>query len=164
MKFYAVKNGRKNGIFTDWESCRAQVDGFSGAEYKSFSKEEDAKAYLKGKKETKMGETVAYVDGSFNLSAGEYSFGAVVFVNGEIEEFSEKFSDTQMAEMRNVAGEIKGAEFVMRYCVERGIPSVRIIYDYMGIEAWATGAWKTNKTGTKQYKAYYDSIKVKNWN
>lgn len=161
MKYYAVKNGRKVGIFTDWESCRMQVDGFSGAEYKSFLKESDAKAYLNGESMPLNAETVAYVDGSFNVNTGEYSFGAVIFAEGETVEHSEKFSDIEMAQMRNVAGEIKGAEFVMRYCVERGIKSVKIVYDYMGIEAWATGKWKTNKTGTTAYKAYYDSIKDK---
>ena len=161
MKYYAVKNGRKIGIFTDWESCRMQVDGFSGAEYKSFLKESDAKAYLNGESMPLKAETVAYVDGSFNVKTGEYSFGAVIFLDGKTVEHSEKFSDSEMAEMRNVAGEIKGAEFVMRYCVERGIKSLKIVYDYMGIEAWATGKWKTNKIGTTAYKAYYDSIKDK---
>ena len=161
MKYYAVKNGRKIGIYTDWESCRLQVEGFSGAEFKSFLKKSDAEDYLKGENGTVCGETVAYVDGSFNIKTGEYSFGAVLFSGGKTEEFSEKFSDSDMAEMRNVAGEIKGAEFVMRYCLEKGIKSIKIVYDYVGIEAWATGKWKTNKTGTAGYKAYYDSIKDK---
>ncbi|MBQ6906744.1 MAG: ribonuclease H family protein [Clostridia bacterium] len=161
MKYYAVKNGRKIGIFTDWESCRMQVEGFSGAEYKSFLKEADARAYLKGEQPLPTSETVAYVDGSFNAKTGEYSFGAVIFQDGKTAEYSEKFGDSEMAEMRNVAGEIKGAEFVLRYCVEKGIKSVKIVYDYMGIEAWATGKWKTNKVGTIAYKAYYDSIKDK---
>ena len=159
MKYYAVRNGRKTGIFTDWESCRAQVDGFSGAEYKSFSKEADAKKYLCGETPVSFPGTVAYIDGSFNAQTGEYSFGAVIFTEGDTLEFAGKFSNPEMAEMRNVAGEIKGAEFVMRYAVENGIKSLKIIYDYMGIEAWATGKWKTNKTGTIAYKAFFDSIK-----
>lgn len=159
MKYYAVKNGRKIGIYTDWDSCKEQVDGFSGAEYKSFSKESEAKAYLNSEEIPQLSGTVAYVDGSFNIKTGEYSFGAVIFSDGEMKEYSEKFADTEMAEMRNVAGEIKGAEFVMRYCVQNNIKSVKIVYDYMGIEAWATGKWKTNKKGTMAYKAYYDSIK-----
>ena len=161
MKYYAVRNGRKTGIFTDWDSCREQVEGFSGAEYKSFLTEAEAKAYLTGEELPKICGTVAYVDGSFNIETGEYSYGAVIFADGESAEFCEKFSDSEMAEMRNVAGEIKGAEFVMRYCVEKGIKAVKIIYDYVGIEAWAKGKWKTNKKGTAAYKAYYDSIKDK---
>ncbi|MGK7944173.1 MAG: viroplasmin family protein [Microcystaceae cyanobacterium] len=35
-KYYVVWNGRKTGIFTNWEDCKKQVDGFKGARYKSF--------------------------------------------------------------------------------------------------------------------------------
>ena len=35
-KFYVVWKGRKRGVFSSWEECAAQVQGFSGAQYKSF--------------------------------------------------------------------------------------------------------------------------------
>ena len=35
-KFYVVWQGRETGIFTDWNSCKAQVEKFAGAKYKSF--------------------------------------------------------------------------------------------------------------------------------
>ena len=46
MKYYAVKNGRKIGIFETWDECKAQVEGFSGAEYKSFTKKEELEYQL----------------------------------------------------------------------------------------------------------------------
>lgn len=163
MKYYAVKNGRKPGIYESWEACKAQVDGFSGAEYKSFTKKEEALSYIGiGGQETFdfMGSDVlkAYVDGSYNISTCEFSFGAVMFLGGEPQMFSQKFDDPLLAEMRNVAGEIKGAEFVMRYCVQKGIKDVEIYYDYEGIAAWAEGRWKTNKEGTRAYKKAYDEL------
>lgn len=36
-KVYVVWKGRKTGVFSTWEECKAQVDGFTGAEYKSFA-------------------------------------------------------------------------------------------------------------------------------
>jgi len=45
-KYYAVKKGRMPGIYTNWAECSAQVSGFSGAEYKSFSSEEQAEQFL----------------------------------------------------------------------------------------------------------------------
>ena len=45
-KVYAVKKGKTTGIFMTWEDCKAQVDGFAGAEYKSFADPQDAMAYL----------------------------------------------------------------------------------------------------------------------
>lgn len=43
-KFYVVWAGRETGIFTDWTSCKKQVDGFNGARYKSFLTREEAVA------------------------------------------------------------------------------------------------------------------------
>lgn len=52
MKFYAVKKGRKTGIYRTWDEAKAQIDGFSGAEYKSFKNITDAIDYLNWNKET----------------------------------------------------------------------------------------------------------------
>ncbi len=35
-KYYVVWQGRTPGIYSDWNSCKAQVDKFAGAKYKSF--------------------------------------------------------------------------------------------------------------------------------
>ena len=35
-KFYVVWKGRKTGVFTSWKVCKTQIDGFEGAQYKSF--------------------------------------------------------------------------------------------------------------------------------
>ena len=45
-KFYAVKAGRKTGIFTTWAECSASVSGYPKAEYKGFATKEDAEAYM----------------------------------------------------------------------------------------------------------------------
>jgi ribonuclease HI len=36
-KFYVVWSGRKKGIFTSWNVCKKQIDGFESAQYKSFA-------------------------------------------------------------------------------------------------------------------------------
>lgn len=158
-KFYAVKEGRKIGVYETWEECKEQVDKFPGAVFKGFNKREDALNFIKGEEKSVENDTYAYVDGSFLAETFEFSFGAVIFHNGEVFEFCQKFSDPELVSMRNVAGEIKGAEFVMKYCVEHGIKSIDIYYDYMGIEKWCTGEWKANKSGTISYREYYNSIK-----
>ncbi|NOU52866.1 ribonuclease HI [Pseudoalteromonas sp. JBTF-M23] len=35
-KYYVVWQGRKTGIFSSWAECKSQVDGFTGAKFKSF--------------------------------------------------------------------------------------------------------------------------------
>ena len=46
-KFYAVKKGRKTGIFTTWAECQKQVSGFPKAEFKSFISKQEADDWLK---------------------------------------------------------------------------------------------------------------------
>jgi ribonuclease HI len=43
-KFYVVWVGKTPGIYTTWDECRKQVDGYDGARYKGFPTEELAKA------------------------------------------------------------------------------------------------------------------------
>ncbi|MDR1676905.1 MAG: ribonuclease H family protein, partial [Deltaproteobacteria bacterium] len=47
-KYYAVKKGRQTGIFMKWPDCQRSVIGFSGADYKSFTTEREARLYLSG--------------------------------------------------------------------------------------------------------------------
>lgn len=51
-KFYVVWAGRETGIFTDWPTCKKQVDGFVGARYKSFLTREEAEAAFGSAKPT----------------------------------------------------------------------------------------------------------------
>ncbi|MDR0834202.1 MAG: ribonuclease H family protein [Candidatus Symbiothrix sp.] len=48
-KWYVVWKGVEPGIYSDWISCKRQVDGFNGPMYKSFpSREEAVEAYKAG--------------------------------------------------------------------------------------------------------------------
>ncbi len=47
-KFYVVWQGHQTGIFTDWETCRQQVQGVAGAKYKSFPTLAEAEAAFNG--------------------------------------------------------------------------------------------------------------------
>lgn len=164
-KYYAVKNGRRTGIFNTWEECRKQVDGYSCAQYKSFKKLEDAREYLGGQLSLfdsdgdGQNTAVAYVDGSYNIDTCEYGCGVILFHDNKEYTFSRGFNDPSMAKMRNVAGEIEGAKLAMQWCADNNIEEIEIYYDYEGVEKWCTGAWKANKDGTIAYKNFYDEIK-----
>ena len=166
-KYYAVKKGRNTGIFTSWEPCRASVTGYSGAQYKSFSTLEEAEDYLEGNREAVAESSkdedkdicTAYVDGSFDLSKKAYSYGCILLYQGERREISRAFIGGEDVSMRNVAGELEGAMAAMKFCEERKIKTLHLYYDYQGIESWATGEWKRNRSGTIRYKEFYDSLK-----
>ena len=50
-KFYVVWKGRQPGIFKTWDECKAQVDGFPGAQYKAFTSQQEAKRAFAGSAE-----------------------------------------------------------------------------------------------------------------
>ena len=45
-KVYAVRKGKKTGVFYSWAECKAAVDGYPGAEYKGFPTVEEARAFF----------------------------------------------------------------------------------------------------------------------
>ncbi|RLB92100.1 MAG: ribonuclease HI [Deltaproteobacteria bacterium] len=47
MKYYAVAQGRKTGIFTTWTETEQQVRGFANAIFKSFKTRQEAETFLK---------------------------------------------------------------------------------------------------------------------
>lgn len=168
-KYYAVKKGRQTGIFEDWATCEAQIKGFSGAEYKSFKSKDEAQNFLKVTSETIDSATFqypcAYIDGSYDVKTHRYSYGAVILFSPTCEKhFSKAFDCADLANMRNVAGEIKASEFAISYAIEQGWKQIALYYDYYGIEKWATGEWKRNLPATQAYYEFcqnaFEKIKV----
>ena len=171
-KYYAVKKGKVPGIYLSWNDCKAMVDGYPGAVYKSFKTIEEAEKFITGEKiisgmkasgknTSESGETCstyAFVDGSFNKATHTYGYGGFLVTDNEKYVLQGADNDAEMATMRNVAGEIKGAEAAVKKAIELGIKELVIYYDYMGIEMWATGAWKRNKAGTIAYHDYIMSV------
>lgn len=166
-KYYAVKKGKVPGIYLNWNDCKAMVDGYPGAVYKSFKTIEEAEKFINGEKTItgmkSSGEnsTYAFVDGSFNKATHTYGYGGFLVTDHEKYVLQGADNDAEMATMRNVAGEIRGAEAAVKKAIELGIKELVIYYDYMGIERWATGAWKRNKAGTIAYHEYIMSVKDK---
>ncbi len=235
-KYYAVQKGRVPGVYLTWEECKKQVDGFSGAAFKSFPTMEEARQFVKGAagkpdvraaetdadgwensngiedcasqrnfsrtegrsdlerisnaedkdsvrqenagemeedgwleadaapdafsvfdmmKENGGPEAVAYVDGSYYHPDRRFSCGVVLFWKGREFHFKEAYSDPDLASMRNVAGEIKGAQNAMEYCLKHGISSLCIFHDYEGIAKWCEGQWEAKKEGTRAYRDFY---------
>lgn len=101
----------------------------------------------------------AYVDGSYNIVSKRFGYGVVLLKDDNIiAKLSKGFSNPELAQMRNVAGEIMGAGEAMKRAKEMGEAELTIYHDYEGISKWCTGEWKTKKTWTKKYKAFFDEI------
>lgn len=165
-KYYAVRKGRQTGIFESWDECKRLVTGYKNASFKGFDDLAEAQAFINGTSadalpsaQPEKDTAIAYVDGSYNAKTKVFAYGVVLFFENREITLSNACSDPTLAEMRNVAGEIKGAITAMQFCIDNHIPKLYIYYDYEGIEKWCSGEWKTNKLGTIEYKKYYDSVK-----
>lgn len=188
-KYYAVKVGRSTGIFKTWDQCKASVNGYPGALYKSFKTKTEAYNYMGWNGEqmdifnmntfdqndttpienekpvdndiplSSSTKAVAYVDGSFNSVTKIFGYGVVLFHNGKEIKLYDRGNDPSLATMRNVAGEIYGAIAAMKYAINHNIKYLSIYYDYMGIAKWCTGEWNATKEGTIAYKKFYNKAK-----
>lgn len=173
-KIYAVKKGQKTGIFETWEACKEAVDGYSGAEYKSFKTQKEALEYLgvqetdyvqermdlpKAEKTEPVSENpqdkdmlIVYVDGSYEHSLLKYAFGCVFLLpDGRVLTENGSGNNPESAKLRNVTGEMLGAMFAVKWAIKNGFRRLEIRYDYEGVEKWVTGAWKSKTELTQKY-------------
>ena len=98
----------------------------------------------------------------FNLLTGVYKADhGSIFLDGKELNLAEEYSDPDLVSMRNVAGEIKGAELAMAYCLTHDIPELAIYHDYQGIASWCTREWQAKKQGTIDYRNFYDLASAK---
>lgn len=167
-KIYAIqygfdaKNNKKieNTIVNTWAECLAYVKGVKGAKYKSFESIDDANAYLnEGNRMLKKSDENypkdclhAYVDGSYNSADGRYSYG-VVCVKNNIVEYIESKAEKGSSErnIRQIAGELKGAIKAVEYALNKGESKIVLFHDYEGIAHHATGAWERKEESSMEY-------------
>ena len=181
VKYYAVYKGKSGApkIYTSWDECKKDVIGFKGAIYKSFTTEEEAINFLAVSSGSRVNieekedvdnydelGLLIYVDGSFAVDKGNYSYGLVAVKDGEIiYEDKGLGNDEDAIPLRNVSGEVLGAKMAIEYAIENGFKEVTIAYDYNGIECWALGTWKRNNRIASEYNEFMQDkmkkIKVK---
>lgn len=164
-KFYAVRAGRKPGIYETWDECKSMVHGCKGAEYKSFSSKEEAERFLNQESEAPQtghpDAAIAYVDGSYCGEQKKYAYGCVILYHGKRHELSGSGTDPQYLGMRNVAGEILASTKAVEWAIEHQAAVIVVYHDYAGIQMWADGQWKTNRKGTEEYRDFIADARKK---
>lgn len=76
--FYAVANGRKKGVFTDWNECKNQIDGYDNPIFKKFDNYNDASTFVE-----EFSETIyIYTDGAcINNGQDNARAGIGIYIN-----------------------------------------------------------------------------------
>lgn len=161
-KFYAIRIGRKPGVYTTWNDARKQVTGFPGAIFKSFPTKEEAQQFVamgSEKKTVNPDEYQAYVDGSFNKSRQQYGSG-VVILKGEkvIAELSFGGNDPELISSYQIAGEVFACIEALKWAKANQVDEIAIFYDYQGIASWAEKQWKANAPISQVYVALFDEV------
>lgn len=162
-KYYAVRKGITTGIFEKWADCQAATAGYSNAEFKSFSTLEEAENYLNNvttpmvdpkvdAEKLNPAQIIAYVDGSYDDRLKKYSFGCVILTpSGETIKEHGNGDNPESLAIRNVAGEMLGTMYAVKWAITNGYSEIEIRYDYEGIAKWITGEWKAKNELTKKY-------------
>jgi len=98
-KYYVVWKGRTTGILNDWDSCKKSIEGFEGAQYKSFKTLKEAEGALKKGfyQSIKPKETAAagpgriprpqypawVVDAAWNTKTGDMEYQGIDLLTGK---------------------------------------------------------------------------------
>lgn len=181
-KIYAVRKGKQTGIFESWPKCQEQIQGVSGAVYKSFSyndkndyekARQEAEAFLNiGSEDVSGGifskiydwdkytenvgvfqtDVAVFVDGSCKDEITSYS--VVVYHNGELEYFEADVIEGKGA--WQAAGEYHAASKAIEYCVKKNYDRFLLGFDHVEIGHFCEGSYEPsskNVYGEKLVKA-----------
>ena len=165
--FYAIKDVEHPGIYESWEEAKKNIDEWKTAKFKGFYTKEEAEEWMKETKPTAFDDLqsiletkpYAFVDGSYNKDTKTYGFGGFLVENGERHKIQGAGRDDDIASLWNVGGELSGAIEAIKLAIALELKEIYIIYDYLGIEMWATGKWKRNKPVTEAYYRFIQDIK-----
>lgn len=155
MKYYAVRRGRRPGIYESWTACWEQIHGYSGATFKSFENEADAQKYLEPAGDSapiNKELPFAYIDGSYSKKGGCYSWGGFICAAGHHYIIQGSGSNPEYLKYRNIAGETIGALQILFTAQRLQIRELNLYFDYAGIENWISGEWKANTKLTQHYQ------------
>jgi ribonuclease HI len=98
----------------------------------------------------------AFVDGSYISETTGY--GAVIYLGNDIK--AELLGTVSSTHFRQFGGELQSVIETIKWCENNGVKSIRINYDYIGIENFATGKWKARNAFSKKYVDFLLKTKI----
>jgi ribonuclease HI len=145
-KYYVVWQGRKPGVYDNWTDCKAQIDAFAGARYKSYPSPAEAEAAFRAKppafqpkpKEIrrKSGAGSPFkdsicVDAAWNTATGAMEYQGIYFKTGDL-----LFKQGPFADGTNNVGEFLAIVHALGYCKNKGLFLLPIYSDSRNAIGW----------------------------
>ncbi|MEC9489192.1 MAG: RNase H family protein [Halanaerobium sp.] len=101
-----------------------------------------------------------YVDGSY--LDGVVGYGYVILKDdSKVQEEAGTICEEPYNLHHQVGGEIKAVEAALDWCSAAGVREVTIYHDFLNLEKWAKGEYKTNHLLTKNYRENVEDSGVK---
>lgn len=187
--YYAVKIGKKPGIYQSWEEVKPLIDGVPGAMYKGFSTLSEAEAYIASEQDARVSSgsiediasinqeieeelssidsdtVIAFIDGSYDSNKEIAGYGVIAFTKDNGKEcfyraFPKNYKEDLLKE-HNVFAEIQGAKDAISYAIGAQKKTIKLYYDYQGIGEWFTGNWRAKSDVAKEYVEFLQIAKTK---
>jgi len=116
---YAVRKGRRQGLFTSWQEVEPLVKGFPGAEFRKFRSREEAEAWLRGQEATPQGRPTRglVVDASCPGNPGPVEWRVYRLEDGTL-----LLQEGPFPGGTNNAGEFLGLVEALKWALETGYP------------------------------------------
>lgn len=172
-KFYVVWKGRQTGVYSSWESCKIQIEGFKGAQYKSFPDRQSAEDAFKAgyhvmsqqvnettaqQIELPIGQSIA-VDAACSGNPGKMEFQGVF-----VETKTHLFKSPVYEHGTNNIGEFLAIVYCLAWQHKHKL-SYPIYSDSVNAQKWVReGACKTKIAENEKNKPLFEVIRwAENW-
>ena len=146
--YYAVRKGRKLGIFHSWAECQKSVKGYSGAEFKKFESKSEALEFLSHPLQESFNELpVAFADGGSRKNPGIAGCGAVLY-----DEHNQKLDESHkyLGLCTNNQAEYHSLLLAIGLASSHKLKSLEVRMDSKLVVNQMLGNWRVNHENLKE--------------
>lgn len=154
-KIYAVKKGTRIGLFATWDLCKEAVQGYSGAEFRSFKRKLDAQSWLDGgsvenihmdvQKPDSDSEVNVFADGIL-VEGVTPAVGVIFQFHDKIMEFSAICTDGDYIKHGAIYAKLCAFLTGVNLASKSECTKINIYTNYEGVLKWLSGEWECNST------------------
>lgn len=159
MKYYAVKDGKKKGIYDSWEECQEQVKGYKNAKFKSFKSKEEAEKYLSDTVETVVKEPVeneTFVFYSLKKKENYFNLAVIIKTSSNTLRYVTKLN----VDMNIYYARLYGVIASLELATKLGYKNIKLFFDDMSVHNYITREFNPLKGKNKDVTMDYYNLFV----